>query len=569
MKEFIQKQLTECFYHTARWSEINAISQENIYSKHHLQLMENVYQSLEYQQQYNWQNQELTTALVELTEWPEDLTEAKEKNKLTPKLDTYSYYEIIRKLQDSCIINNNTRDVNQGVYESVRNCVQQAVREGLLRSYEPGFNNNQLNELIIINHVSQKLHFNEDINISCKENCLDAKMSSSLLSKCLNWSLIKGNQDNKQQCDLLINLTSKARLENNLNYCQSLLSQFFKLKHINLPLTEIAQQIKTNQLYIQHNDTTLVQGVEELVKCLQAQTTSISEALELGSACCSNIIKLYQCFKQTENPAYPSSISNLLLTMADWLTIHRLNNSNLTNGQQFQRLQNQLPDITCCSHTDSSKSNILPSAEYAVGKLLNASILSKPNSGEAWFSYGNWCYRWGKKLMETKGSEQSSSVAVNDLKDIKLTKRNVASIQEILKDKFDAESIHKIIEVLNNHILNAINDDNTEDLDTNGNSENTTELLQHELKNVCSLNVEDLNAVLGIWRQAQKGVYSFYEEATRAYFKYLAIESEGGDKKRSDVSNSDNNEVEDCTFVTTTLRLLRLIVKHAIGLQVS
>ncbi|XP_037824914.1 serine/threonine-protein kinase Smg1 [Lucilia sericata] len=564
MKEFIQKQLTECFYHTARWSEIPAITQETIYSKQHLQIMENIYQSVGYQQ-YNWQNEELTTALVELTEWPEELTN-KEKTNYTPKLETYSYYEVLRKLQDSCIINANSTDLKQGVYESVRNSVQQGIREGLLRSYEPGFNNNQLNELMILNHITQKLHLQQNINISYKSNCLDTKMSSLLLSKCLYWSLLKGQQESKQQYELLLNLSSKSRLENNLNYCQSLLSQFFKLKHINLPLNEIAQQLKMNELNVDYNDTVLVQGIEELVKCLQAQTTSIADALELGSACCSEVIQLQRSQEKEDNISYfPESITNLLLTMADWLTIHRLNNTNLTSGQQFQKLQQQLPEIACCAHSDSAKANVLPSSEYAVGKLLNASILCKQNSGEAWFSYGNWCYRWGKKLMETKSTEQSSSVSVNDLKDLKLTKRNVASIQDILKDKFDADSIQQVVDVLNNHILNAMNYDNTEDLDSNT-TENTTEILELELKNVCSLNVEQLNGILTIWRQAQKGVYGFYEEATRAYFKYLAIESESVAKK-SDVANSDNNEVEDCTFVTTTLRLLRLIVKHAIGLQ--
>ncbi|GBP96057.1 hypothetical protein EVAR_67336_1 [Eumeta japonica] len=188
---------------------------------------------------------------------------------------------------------------------------------------------------------------------------------------------------------------------------------------------------------------------------------------------------------------------------------------------------------------------------------------------EAWFSYGNWCYRWGKKLMEAKIDEQTSSAAsINDLNDIKLTKRNIVSIQETLKDKFEIDTIEKIIEVLNKNIINVISDDSAEDLDTNLNSENTTEILKQELKNVCDLDEDQLRKIFAIWRQAQKGVYSYYEEATRAYFKYLAIESEEV-SKRSDMANSDNNEVEDCTFVTTTLRLLRLIVKHAIGLQIA
>lgn len=561
-KEFLQKLLTDCFYHTARWSEIPNITQEIIYPKQHLEIMEQAYQSDDYLQ-YNWKSQELTNSLLELTEWPDEIKNL-EKPKFSPKMETYSYYEAIRKLQDTCIMKTNSNYLKDGVYESMRKCLHEGIRNGLLRGYEPGFNNNQLNELVILNHISQRQEEKEPFIISAEDNCLDTKMSSLLLSKTLYMFLITGQQDKRQQQELLLNLSSKARLENNLNYCQSLLTNFFKTKNILLPLNEITQQLKTNQLNVDYNDRILVQGIEELVKCQQAQTTSISDALELGSACCSEIITLYRTNNVRENSSYPSSISNLLLTMADWLTIHRLNNTNLTNNPQFQKLQQLLPEVSCCSLSDNCKSNVLPSSDYAVGKLLNASILSKHDSGNAWFSYGNWCYRWGKKLMETKGAEQSASI--NDFKDIKLTKRNISSINDLLKDAFGNSVIQEIINVLNSHILNAINDDTTEDLDTNTCTENTTEILEQDLKNVCALNTDQLNSILSIWRQAHKGVYVFYEEATKAYFKYLAIESETTGRK-SNAHDGDNNEVEDCTFVTTTLRLLRLIVKHAIGLQ--
>lgn len=566
-KEFIQRQLTDCLYYTARWSEITAASHDTIYSKQHLQIMDTVFQTSGYQK-FNWKNQELNVALVELTEWPAD-NKSVDNNKLTPKLDTFSYYELLRKLQDSCITKINSAYLNNGVTESIQNSVQQGIREGLLHSYEPGSSNSHLEELFIINHVAQKLGQEEELQIAYSNNTeADIKLSSLALSKCLHWSLLTSGHSNiSQQCNLLLNLASKARLENNLNYCQSLLNKFFNIKHLNFTATQVVQKLKMNRFTFDVNDKMLVQGLEETVKFVYAQTNSVSEALELASACCSAILETQNNLLTMENFSYPTSISNLLLSMADWLNVQRLNNTNFTSGEQFQNLQGLLPEIPCFAHSDNSKPNILPTTDYYVGKLLNASIMCKYNSGEAWFSYGNWCYRWGKKLMETKNAEQSCAAAVNDIKDTKLTKRNIFCIQEALKDKFEDDAIEKIVEVLNKNIISVISDDSAEDLDANLSSENTTEILKQELQEVCALDGDQLKEIFAIWRHAQKGVYTYYEEATRAYFKYLAIESEEV-SKRSDVANCDNNEVEDCTFVTTTLRLLRLIVKHAIGLQV-
>ena len=57
--------------------------------------------------------------------------------------------------------------------------------------------------------------------------------------------------------------------------------------------------------------------------------------------------------------------------------------------------------------------------------------------------------------------------------------------------------------------------------------------------------------LVDIWRQAQARIYSYYELSANAYFKYLQLAK----------------DANDCETITATLRLLRLVVKHASELQ--
>lgn len=61
-----------------------------------------------------------------------------------------------------------------------------------------------------------------------------------------------------------------------------------------------------------------------------------------------------------------------------------------------------------------------------------------------------------------------------------------------------------------------------------------------------------------IWRTAQKRTYTYYELSAEAYFKYLQF---------STISSTHSGRNTECNTITATLRLLRLVVKHAMELQ--
>lgn len=195
----------------------------------------------------------------------------------------------------------------------------------------------------------------------------------------------------------------------------------------------------------------------------------------------------------------------------------------------------------------------------ACGKLIQSSILQNGNSGQAWCAFGNWCYRWGKKIVEAKAEATSTQKAG-------LTQRDLETIKEIILRNESDESVNiensldGIVEVLNRHQVNA--NDGDEDIETSEIS--STELIESQLRKLPALKskpAQAITSVIKIWRQAHKSVYTFYEMAAEAYFKYLCIET---DNSRAQKRSSST---DDSSLVTTTLRLLRLVVKHAFGLQ--
>lgn len=91
--------------------------------------------------------------------------------------------------------------------------------------------------------------------------------------------------------------------------------------------------------------------------------------------------------------------------------------------------------------------------------------------------------------------------------------------------------------------------------DIDVNDINTSEMIENQLRNIAVLrnaSNQHLSLLVEIWRQAQKRIYSYYELSANAYFQYLQLAKK---------------DVNDCITITATLRLLRLIVKHAMELQ--
>lgn len=79
-----------------------------------------------------------------------------------------------------------------------------------------------------------------------------------------------------------------------------------------------------------------------------------------------------------------------------------------------------------------------------------------------------------------------------------------------------------------------------------------SETLEDRIKDLGIHSVDEISTYVGNWKRDNSRVYSFFKIAIHSYFKFLKISP---------------YEENNCKFVSATLRLLRLMVKHASELQ--
>ncbi|CAG4946307.1 unnamed protein product [Parnassius apollo] len=230
--------------------------------------------------------------------------------------------------------------------------------------------------------------------------------------------------------------------------------------------------------------------------------------------------------------------TRLLLTLSKW--VQSETDNIIESDSPLMKLVSALPEIGLVDNNISE--NVIPLSDSAVGKLLQFGVNQCPGLAKAWASFASWCFRWGRKMVEFSSKTREQ-----------LTDNDKIQIEGVMIG-CSPQDFEAVCEILSK--TKATCDD--EDIDWN--EINTSEMIENQLRTVPSLNnafPEHLALLVDIWRQAQKRVFSYFELSADAYFKFLQLIC------ASDfINHSGENAV-----VNATLRLLRLIVKHAMELQ--
>lgn len=232
--------------------------------------------------------------------------------------------------------------------------------------------------------------------------------------------------------------------------------------------------------------------------------------------------------------------TRMLLTLSKWIQSQNENENILEADSPLMKLVSALPEIGLVDNNISE--NVIPLADSAVGKLLQFGVNQCPGLAKAWANFAAWCFRWGRKMVEFSSKTREQ-----------LTDNDKVQIESVMIG-CSPQDFEAVCEILSK--TKATCDD--EDIDWN--EINTSEMIESQLRTVPSLSnafPEHLALLVDIWRQAQKRVFSYFELSADAYFKFLQLIC------ASDyINHSGENAV-----VNATLRLLRLIVKHAMELQ--
>nr|XP_026487269.1 serine/threonine-protein kinase SMG1 [Vanessa tameamea] len=277
-------------------------------------------------------------------------------------------------------------------------------------------------------------------------------------------------------------------------------------------------------------------ALTELCKVTYAKEDSKAQAINL---CASISLGFSQRLAMGEqNYELREKGTRMLLTLSKW--VQNESENVLENDSPLTKLVSALPEIGLVDNNISE--NVIPLTDSAVGKLLQFGVNQCPGLAKAWASFAAWCFRWGRKMVEFSSKTREQ-----------LTDNDKLQIESVMIG-CSPQDFEAVCEILSK--TKATCDE--EDIDWN--EINTSEMIENQLRTVPSLNnafPEHLALLVDIWRQAQKRVFSYFELSADAYFKFLQLIC------ASDyINHSGENAV-----VNATLRLLRLIVKHAMELQ--
>ncbi|XP_078611831.1 serine/threonine-protein kinase SMG1-like isoform X2 [Branchiostoma floridae x Branchiostoma japonicum] len=200
-------------------------------------------------------------------------------------------------------------------------------------------------------------------------------------------------------------------------------------------------------------------------------------------------------------------------------------------------------------------SHVMSEAEVTCGRMIHLSTMQCPHLSKAWSSLAAWSYKWGRKVVDVASTAGS----------VDLTADDKAEILQVLPTGMGAEEVDMVFTIISQAHCSA-SGMQEEDISDNiqfpyhDSAETTRRQLLTSCPTLQGAGQDVLDVLLEIWRRICDGLFSHYHLACKAYFQYLKLNGEPCSAES--FSNEDGN-------VTATLRLLRLLVKHAGELRVE
>nr|XP_018895690.1 PREDICTED: serine/threonine-protein kinase SMG1-like [Bemisia tabaci] len=393
----------------------------------------------------------------------------------------------------------------------------------------------------------------------------DKDVPSSLLSEILWWTQvlvkIEGAENSKITDTYVSNLRQeicrKARKEGNFMLAKrQLINQLDHVLETNIsPSLKMDKKLESSNLEQVANEflkltaesesnwsLPKLKAMTELSKLAYCHGTK-ETALEVYSKTAASIAQS----KASVDSSIKEGFSRTLLTLSKWICVNNdlskkssdvISELLQLSEDSIVKLENvsgsAIADLIKCNLSENK--TIIPESEVMAGRLMRLSALHCPSLRKAWHQFAGWSYRWGRRVL--------------DQQDNVLNAEDKALVNQMVPSDSDRE---KILNILTVTTLTNDEEIDVEDI-------HTTEMIEWQLQNIVPFSKEQLKILVEIWRKSHVRVYSYYELSANAYFKYLELCDAPHPEKEDDDKTGSG-------IITATLRLLRLIVKHALELQ--
>ncbi|KAL0992596.1 hypothetical protein UPYG_G00095530 [Umbra pygmaea] len=213
-------------------------------------------------------------------------------------------------------------------------------------------------------------------------------------------------------------------------------------------------------------------------------------------------------------------------------------------------------------------------ADFVLGQMYQLSASQAPDVAKSWAALASWAYRWGRKVVDNASQGEGVPLLPGEKKEI----------EELLPECTSDEDKETIFSILGQAMCRpaGIQDEDLALQQDEDEEDDMLDVIWRQLLSSCPWLGELEQGAVGsegapgggvteglirVWRRVVERIFSLYRVSCRAYFTFLKLNAgqvhvDEDDPKRL-LANQNNKQSSDDVIVMATLRLLRLLVKHA------
>ncbi|XP_056143769.1 serine/threonine-protein kinase SMG1 [Lampris incognitus] len=201
--------------------------------------------------------------------------------------------------------------------------------------------------------------------------------------------------------------------------------------------------------------------------------------------------------------------------------------------------------------------------DFVLGQLYQLSTNQAPEVAKSWAALASWAYRWGRKVVDNASQGEG----------VPLLPAEKSEIEELLPATTSKEDKDAFFSILGQAMCRpaGIQDEDMALQQEEDDEDDMVDVIWRQLLASCPWLEEAGQAVtdglIRVWRRVVDRIFSLYRVSCRAYFTFLKLNAGQMPIDEEDpkllLSNQNGKQSNDDVIVMATLRLLRLLVKHA------
>ncbi|XP_042907666.1 serine/threonine-protein kinase SMG1 isoform X2 [Parasteatoda tepidariorum] len=364
--------------------------------------------------------------------------------------------------------------------------------------------------------------------------------------------------------DLLMITAKSARKQQNFKMCSKLLLRNLVHFGINMQTVDLKEDSSINSLLCLSKKSLKWDLNDKLLR-IQRETAKLLHCVGESDKCYDLMISTIDaCFRHlretTESSSDVEQLSDLnsrsLLNLVKYLQHDsKTAQDDVKNLPSYSKLHETVIDIKNSNMSslgndvfkNLKQENVVSDVDYLSVLLLQLSVQQCPSLAKSWYSFASWCYAHGRKVVNSACTGSLNMLPEEKYKIISL-------IPNAYK-----EDIDNLLNIITSLLSTSSGEWDNQEVDY---TESGAEEVRWQLMTCCPFllkldnHEEVIESLLEMWKVLVSRAYSYYRIAAASYLQYLQLNGKASIKEKTEDDN-----------VTATLRLLRLVVKHATELR--